>query len=137
MENWREELAEEVKTKAEREAEEEARRNKRLAEALAVADEGLAKALESLRFADELIRSKGQASSLEEQDGRLLFKLLDLTVVVELSRNDAVLKVAYNEGRPREFDFSNDRHISPRDVEEYVGRRMVELARAAQKVSPW
>ncbi len=45
MENWREELTEVVKSKAEREAEEEERRNKRLVEALSVADEGMAQAL--------------------------------------------------------------------------------------------
>jgi len=137
MDSWRDELTEAVKSKAEREAEEEARRQKRLAEALEVADEGMAKALESLRFADGLFQGKGQASTLAEVDGGHRFEFRDASVTVELSRDDAVLKVAYNEGRPREFDFSNDRHISPRDVEEYVGRRVVELARAAQKAEPW
>jgi len=59
MDSWRDELTEAVKSKAEREAEEEARRQKRLAEALEVADEGMAKALESLRFADGLFQGKG------------------------------------------------------------------------------
>ena len=97
----------------------------------------MTQALEGLRFADELLKSEGQGSSIGELEGRHVLKLFELSVAVELSRDDAVLKVTYNEGRPREFDFSNDRHISPRDVEEYVGRRIVELVRAAQKASPW
>ena len=63
--------------------------------------------------------------------------LNELRLSVGLSRSDAVLKVTFNDGRPREFDFAKDRHLSPKDVEEYVGRRAVELARAAQKANPW
>jgi hypothetical protein len=137
MDNWRDEFNEAVKSKVEREAEAEERRQKRLGEALEVADEGLAVALQGLRFADELLQRKGQKAQIEEKDGRHALTLLDLSVAIELSREDAILKVSSNETRPREFDFSNDRHISPRDVEEYVGRRVVELARAAQKAQPW
>ncbi|RLB55890.1 MAG: hypothetical protein DRI90_19110 [Deltaproteobacteria bacterium] len=137
MENWRDELSEAVKSKTEREAEDEARKKKRLAEALEVADEGLALALQGLQFSDELLQTKGQQASLQEQDGRHVLALSDLSVAVELSRDDAILKVSFNDARPREFDFCNDRHIAPRDVEEYVGRRIIELARAAQKAKPW
>jgi hypothetical protein len=41
------------------------------------------------------------------------------------------------ETKPREFDFAKDRHIAATDVEEYVGRRAVELVRLAQKATPW
>ena len=56
---------------------------------------------------------------------------------VELVRESAVIKVTFIEGKPREFDFAKDRHIAPADVEEYVGRRAVELVRAAHKAHPW
>ena len=49
----------------------------------------------------------------------------------------AVIKVTFGEGKPREFDFAKDRHIAPADVEEYIGRRSLELVRAAHKAHPW
>jgi hypothetical protein len=135
--SWRDELSEAIKSKAEREAEEAERRGKRLEEALTVADEAMAKALEGLRFADDRFRSKKQPSQLREANGSCTLSMHELSIAVDLSREDAVLKVTFNEGRPREFDFAKDRHLSPKDVEEYVGRRAVELARAAQKSKPW
>ena len=55
----------------------------------------------------------------------------------ELDRETAILKIYYLEGKPREFDFVRDRHIAAGDVEEYVGRRAVELVKNAQKGTPW
>jgi hypothetical protein len=135
--SWRDELSEAVKSKAEREGEEAKRRAKRLAEALTVADEAMDKAREGLRFANEQFQSKQQPSQIKEDGGSYELRMHDLSIAVDLSRDDAVLKVTFNDGRPREFDFAKDRHLSPKDVEEYVGRRAVELARAAQKANPW
>jgi hypothetical protein len=137
MTTWRDELIEAVKSQEEREAEEAARRQKRLTEALEVAEEALGKATEGLRFANEQFGSKEQSSKLDESNGDLVLGLGELSIAVELARDTAVLKITFNDGRPREFDFAKDRHLSPRDVEEYVGRRAVELARAAQKSNPW
>ena len=137
MSNWRDELSEVIKSKAEREAEEAERQRKRLEEALAVADEAMRLALEGLAFTTEQLESKQQPVKFEKAEGRLSLALGELSLLVELGRDDAVLKVNYNEGRPRDFDFAKDRHLSAKDVEEYVGRRAVELARAAQKSSPW
>jgi len=135
---WRDELIEVTKSQAEREAEEEARRQKRLAEALEVADAALELAFEALKFAHERLEKQDQDSSLEElEDSGRKLRLGELTVSVQLSRTDAVLKVDFNEGRPREFDFGKDRHLAPKDVEDYVGRRVIELARTAQKNNPW
>lgn len=137
MSNWRDELVEVVKTQAEREAEEQKRKAKRLAEALEVAEAALAKATEGLRFANEQLKSKRQPATLTENPDALTLTMNDLKLTVGLTRDDAVLKVTFNDGRPREFDFAKDRHLSARDVEEYVGRRAVEFARAAQKANPW
>jgi hypothetical protein len=137
MGNWREELIDVVKSQAEREAEEEARKAKRLAEALKVAEEALQKATDGLRFTNEQLKSKSQPAKLEEKSDDISLMMNDLSLSVGLSRSDAVLKVVFNEGRPREFDFAKDRHLSAKDVEEYVGRRAVEFARAAQKSNPW
>jgi hypothetical protein len=137
MSTWRDELTEAVKSQAERDAEEAARKQKRLTEALTIADEALDKASEGLRFANEQFQSKAQSCSLDTTDGGLTFTMGELSIAVRLERDVAVLKVTFNDGRPREFDFAKDRHLSPRDVEEYVGRRAVELARAAQKANPW
>lgn len=137
MTGWRDELIEAIKSKSEREAEEEAKRLKRLESALEVADEALGKAEEGLRFADAQLRGKSQPAKLEKKNGEVALAIHDLRLAVLLSREDAVVKVSYNDGRPREFDFAKDRHLSPKDVEEYVGRRAVELARAAQKQNPW
>lgn len=137
MANWREELVETVKSKEEREAEEAERQRKRLEAALEVADAAMAQAREALGFAHEQLTSKKQPSAFADDAGALRLNLKELSIAVDLSRDDAVLKVTYNEGRPRDFDFAKDRHLAPKDVEEYVGRRAVELARAAQKNSPW
>jgi hypothetical protein len=137
MSGWRDELIEAIKSKSERDAEEEERRKKRLEAALEVAVEALEKAEEGLRFAGEQLQAKAQPAKLEKNNGEIALALHELRLSVLLSREDAVLKVTFNEGRPREFDFAKDRHLSPRDVEEYVGRRAVELARAAQKSKPW
>lgn len=137
MSSWRDELLEAVKSKEEREREEEERRKKRLDEALSVADDAMRKALDSLRFADENLRTQQQPSRLEEKADRYALGLHELSLEVGLTRQDAIVKVTFNDGRPREFDFAKDRHLSAKDVEEYVGRRAVELARAAQKTHPW
>jgi hypothetical protein len=137
MSNWRDELTEAVKSKAERDAEEATRRAKRLTEALEVAEEALNNALEGLRFTHEQLAGKQQPASLIEADGTHTLKLGELFISVGLTRDDAVLTISYNDQRPREFDFAKDRHLSPKDVEEYVGRRAVELARTAQKTQPW
>lgn len=137
MGSWREELIEAIKSNGEREAEDLERKNKRLGEALAIADEAMTLALEGLRFTDQQLQSKKQPCKLEEKKDLYSLKMRDLSLSVGLSRADGVLKVTFNHGRPREFDFANDRHLSSKDVEEYVGRRVVELARAAQKAHPW
>ncbi len=137
MANWRDELVEVVKSKTERESEEADRKKKRLEEALKVAEEALAKAAEGLRFTDEQLKSKSQPSKLAEVGDDISLQMSELSLAVTLSRDEAVVKVTFNEGRPREFDFAKDRHLSAKDVEEYVGRRAVELARAAQKTHPW
>jgi hypothetical protein len=131
--SWRDELIEAVKTKAERDAEEAERQRKRVAEALSTAELALRGAEEALAFAHERVAEKGQTSTLT--GGKLGVGALTLTV--ELDRATAVLRVSYLDAKPREFDFARDRHIAPSDVEEYVGRRVVELVRAAQKASPW
>jgi len=137
MANWREELVEAVKSQAERDAEEAERKRKRLESALEVADEAMAKAREALGFAAKQLEEKKQPGTLADEADALKLTLREQSIAVELSREDAVLKVTFNEGRPRDFDFSKDRHLAPKDVEEYVGRRTVELARAAQKANPW
>ena len=137
MPNWRDELVEVVKTKAEREAEEKERHKKRVEEALTSAEAAMQLALESLRFARDKLVEKGQPGDLSEHKdhGRLTIREVGLNV--ELVRESAVIKVTFIEGKPREFDFAKDRHIAPADVEEYVGRRAVELVRAAHKAHPW
>ncbi len=137
MSNWRKELIDTIRSKEDREREEQERARKRLEAALKIADEAMRGAAESLRFAHEQFSAKGQPSKLDESGDKLHFELFELHLSVELCRDDAILKINYVEGRPREFDFSKDRHLGPRDVEEYVGRRAVELARAAQKSNPW
>jgi hypothetical protein len=137
MTTWRDELQEAIKTQAERDAEEAARRKKRLEEALKVADEARALADEGLSFVREQLASKGQSASLLRDGEALTLSLHGQALTIELDRSEAILKVSSNGARPREFDFAKDRHIAPKDVEEYVGRRAVEFARAAQKVSPW
>jgi hypothetical protein len=137
MANWRDELVDVVKSKSEREAEEDLRKAKRLADALKVAEEALAKASDSLGFLNEQLTNKSQPAKLAREADDVSFKMNDLSLSVGLVRTEAVVKVTFNDGRPREFDFAKDRHLSIKDVEEYVGRRAVELARAAQKTNPW
>ncbi len=137
MPNWRDELIEAVKTKREREEEEAAKQRQRVLEALASAESALSLAFDSLEFARERISEKDQPASLERTETSAKLGLGTLALSVELDRTTAILKVSYLEGKPREFDFARDRHIAPTDVEEYVGRRVVELVRGAQKAAPW
>lgn len=150
MPNWRDELNEAVKTKAEREAEEAARQKQRVLEALASAEGAMALAIDAMRFGHQRIEEKQKETSLaiEEEEveadgekskkvksGKLSIGQLGLNV--ELDRTTAIIKVSFVEGKPREFDFARDRHIAAADVEEYVGRRIVEVVRSAQKAAPW
>lgn len=137
MPSWRDELIEAVKTKAERDAEEAARHKKRVEEALATAEAAMKLGTEALRFGAERLVDKGQPAVLDESADALKLSLHDLSLRLELSRETAVIKVTFGDAKPREFDFAKDRHISPGDVEEYVGRRALEFVRAAQKVAPW
>jgi uncharacterized protein YdbL (DUF1318 family) len=134
---WREELQDVIKSKVEREAEEQERRRKRVAEALDVALVAMAQSFEALRFAAGELGQKGQPAKLGEQMGEAHFELHGQTVDVTLDPEAAVVKISYNQSRAREFDFATDRHLAPKDVEEYVGRRLVELSRAVQKEHPW
>lgn len=139
MPNWREELVEAAKTKAEREEEERARHRKRVEEALTTAEAAMALGAEALRFAHEKLGEKGQTVEFTESEAKDSYRLvlLEFSLALELVRDSALIKVTFGEGKPREFDFAKDRHIAPADVEEYVGRRALELVRAAQKAHPW
>jgi hypothetical protein len=135
--SWKDELIEAVKTKAERDAEEAARHRKRVEEALATAESAMTLGADALRFASERLTEKGQASTLEDTADVLKLTLQDISLRLELSRDSAIIKVTFGDAKPREFDFAKDRHISPADVEEYVGRRALEFVRSAQKAFPW
>jgi hypothetical protein len=137
MPNWRDELNDAVKTRVEREAEEAAKQRQRVQEALASAQGALTLSLDALRFATERIAEKGQPAKLSENENGARIDLGTFSLVLELDRETAVIKVTFLEGKPREFDFARDRHIAAADVEEYVGRRTVELVRNAQKAQPW
>ena len=137
MASWRDELNEAVKSKAEREAEETARHKKRVEEALATAETAMGLGVESLRYTRDRLRDKEQPVELTEEKDRNRLSLHDLTLTLELVRESAVIKVTFGEGKPREFDLAKDRHIAPADVEEYMGRRSLELVRAAYKTHPW
>ncbi len=147
MANWREELSEAVKTKAEREAEEAARLKQRVQEALGTAESAFGLAMDALRFAAEKISEKGKPAKLEVTPGdpssgaKLVIEqtgeLGPLALGLSIDRETAVLKASIGEAKPREFDFAKDRHIAASDVEEYVGRRIIEMVRAAQKASAW
>lgn len=137
MPNWRDELIEAAKTKAEREAEELARHKKRVEEALTTAEAAVNLGVEALRFARDKLKEKGQDAELAEQSDAYKLTLRDYSVSVELVRDSAIIRVTFGDGKPREFDFAKDRHIAPADVEEYIGRRSVEVVRAAQKAAPW
>ncbi len=137
MVTWRDELQSVIKSQAERDAEAAERKRQRLVEALAVAEQALAGAREGMRYIDEQLRKKGQPCSLSDQADTLLFKMHDYTLEVKLDRDTAILSICYNAAQPRIFNFVEERHTAAKDVEEYVGRRAVELARAAQKSHPW
>jgi hypothetical protein len=135
--SWRDELIEAAKTKTEREEEEKARHRKRVQEALHTAEAAFGLAAEAIKFARDRVTDKGQAPQYSEPTDAYSLELLTHKIHVELVRDSAVIKVVFGEGKPREFDFAKDRHIAPADVEEYVGRRVVELVKSAQKASPW
>lgn len=137
MATWRDELKEAVKTKAEREAEEQERHKKRVEEALATANKAMEGALDALHFASDTLKSKGQEADFSATRDAYKLSLHGVTLALELLRDSAIIKITFGEGKPREFDFAKDRHIAPPDVEEYVGRRSLELVRAAQKARPW
>lgn len=137
MPSWRDELIEAVKSKAEREAEEQERHRRRVKEALTTAEAAMNLAAGALRFARDKLVEKTQKAELAESDDKYRLAFREFVLAVELARDAAVIRVTYVDGKPREFDFAKDRHIAPVDVEEYVGRRAVELVRAAQKADGW
>jgi hypothetical protein len=137
MASWRDELIEAVKSKAERDAEEAARHRKRVEEALATAETAISLGVEALRYTRDRLRDKDQPVELSEEKDRYRLSLRELGLTLELVRESAVIKVTFGEGKPREFDLAKDRHIAPADVEEYMGRRSLELVRAAYKTNPW
>ncbi len=137
MATWRDELIEAVKSKAEREDEERERLRKRVAEALATAESALNLSTEALRFACEKLKGKGQTAELSEKPEGNTLTIGELRLTVALDRETAIVKVTFGESKPREFDFAKDRHIAPNDVEEYMGRRALELVRSAYKANPW
>lgn len=137
MPTWRDELIDAVKTKAEREAEELARHKKRVEEALATAEAAITLGAEGLRFTRDRLKDKDQPAELAEAKDAYKLTIHDHSLALELSRESAVIKITVGEGKPREFDFAKDRHIAPADVEEYIGRRSLELVRAAHKAHPW
>lgn len=137
MPSWRDELTEAVKSKAEREAEEAARHKKRVEEALATAENAMSLAVGALRHTRDKLAEKGQPAELVEEKDRYKLTLRELSLALELSRESAVIRATFGEGKPREFDLAKDRHIAPSDVEEYMGRRALELVRAAYKTAPW
>jgi hypothetical protein len=137
MPSWRDELIEAVKSKAERDAEEAARHRKRVEEALATAESAMSLGIEALRYTRDKLKDKGQAVELVEEKDRYKLTLRELSLTLELVRDSAVIKATFGEGKPREFDLAKDRHIAPADVEEYMGRRSLELVRAAWKTQPW
>ena len=137
MASWRDELVEAVKSKAEREAEEAARHKKRVEEALTTAETAMGLGAEAMRYTRDRLREKEQPADLSEEKDRYRLALFDLALTLELVRESAVIKITFGEGKPREFDLAKDRHIAPVDVEEYIGRRSLELVRAANKAHPW
>lgn len=137
MPHWREEIIEATKSKAEREAEEQERHRKRVEEALTTAEAAMKLAVDALRFVEESLSGHAQPVTIVDEPDACRLSLRELSLALKLVRESAVLQVVYADGKPREFDFAKDRHIAPLDVEEYVGRRSVELVRSAQKAAPW
>jgi hypothetical protein len=135
---WRDELIEAVKSKSERDAEELARHKKRVSEALTAAESAVLLGAESLKFAHEKLLEKVQQQvTFSQEPDKHRIVLGDFSLALELVRDAAIVRVTFGDGKPREFDFAKDRHIAPADVEEYIGRRTLELVRAAQKATPW
>lgn len=137
MASWKDELVEAAKSKAERETEEQERHRKRVQEALTTAESAIGLGAEALRFTRDRLRDKSQEAELSESPDAYKLRLRDYSLSVELVRDAAIIRVTFGDGKPREFDFAKDRHIAPADVEEYIGRRAVEVVRAAQKATPW
>lgn len=137
MANWRDELIEAVKTKVEREAEEAERQRLRVQEALGAAEAALSLGATALQFAHERIKEKGQETTFEQTADSARLSIGKHALHAELDRLTAVIKVAFRESKAREFDFARDRHIAAADIEEYLGRRALELVRAIQKETPW
>ncbi|MFO0615347.1 MAG: hypothetical protein U0414_22325 [Polyangiaceae bacterium] len=146
MPNWRDELIDAVKTKVEREAEEAERQRQRVREAMTSAEAALKLGVEALTFASEQVRSKGKSSEVTSTEHSAKFTMegpmvagaaTTMTIAADLDPATAIIKVTYQDAKAREFDFARDRHIASADVEEYLGRRVVELIRAAQKAAPW
>jgi hypothetical protein len=135
--HWREEIIEATKSKAEREAEEQERHRKRVEEALTTAEAAMKLAVDALRFVEESLSGHALPVTIVDEPDAFRLSLRELSLALRLVRESAVLQVVYADGKPREFDFAKDRHIAPLDVEEYVGRRSVELVRSAQKAAPW
>jgi len=137
MASWRDELIEAAKTKTEREAEERERHRKRVEEALHTAVTAFTAGADAIRFTRDKLVDKGQTPTVNDQPDSIKLDLGTHSLSIELARDSAIVRVTFEGGKPREFDFAKDRHIAPADVEEYMGRRAVELVRAAQKISPW
>ena len=100
-------------------------------------DTAMALGVEGLRFTRDRLKDKEQPAELVEQADSYKLVIREHSLALELHRESAAIRVIFGEGKPREFDFAKDRHIAPADVEEYVGRRSLELVRAAQKSTPW
>jgi hypothetical protein len=137
MASWRDELIEAVKSKAERDAEEAARHKKRVEEALATAETAVKLAIDALRYTRDQIAEKGQPVTLTEEGDSAKLTLHELTLGLELVRESALIRITFGDAKPREFDLAKDRHIAPADVEEYMGRRALELVRGAYKAHAW
>ncbi len=146
MPNWRDELIDAVKTKAEREAEEAEKHKQRVSEAMTSAEAALKLGVEALTFASERVKEKGKASEVTSSLHAVKFTMqgpeanggpTTMMISADLDPATAIIKVTYQDAKAREFDFARDRHIASADVEEYLGRRVVELIRAAQKAAPW
>ena len=78
---------------------------------------------------------KGPTEKAPGKGSKLVLGVLSLGI--QLDPETAILRVHVAEAKPREFDFARDRHIAATDVEEYVGRRVLELVKVAQKAAPW
>ena len=137
MASWRDELTEAVKSQAERKEEEERRHKQRVQEALATALAAMELGVKALTYTHDKLKEKGQPAKLVTEGDKTVLELGSQLLSLELVRESAVLKATFGEGKPREFDFAKDRHIAAPDVEEYMGRRALELVRAAYKAAPW